>query len=72
MRWPYPRTPELGRKLPSVYSQGEIEFDRRVKEKFARGTSEVHLIAQLQNQGFLVNQTKSDWNSATITRGVII
>lgn len=72
MRWPYPRTPELGRNLPRDYQKGEVEFDRRVKAQFPRGTGEACLIAQLRNEGFLVDQTKSDCNSATITRGVVM
>lgn len=72
MRWPYPRTPKLGRNLPRDYQKGEAEFDRRVKAQFPRGTGEDCLVAHLRNEGFLVDQTQSDCNSATITQGVVI
>lgn len=71
MRWPYPRKPKLDRKLSSNYKEGEVEFDRRVKAHFPKGTNESELISQLQNEGFAVDQSKLDFNNAFITQGLI-
>lgn len=73
MRWPYPRTPALGRDLPSNYAEGERVFDARVKAKFRAGTSEAHLVEELQRQGFAVSSPAdgSDCTSATVTRGIV-
>ena len=73
MRGPYPRTPALGRGIPSNYAEGEKVFDARVKAKFPTGTSEARLVEELQNQGFVVRTSThiTDCRSATITRGLI-
>ena len=71
MRWPYPRTPTLGRGLPSNYAEGEKVFDRRVKARFPKGMLEADLVAELRDQGFSVGRDSADCKSATKPRGII-
>ena len=71
MRWPYPRTPHLGRDLPSKYAEGEKSFDERVKARFPIGTREADLVAELRNQGFSIDRDSADCKCATKTRGLI-
>lgn len=71
MRWPYPRTPLIGRNLPSNYDEGERIFDERVRATFPIGSSEAALIQALRRQGFSVDPGPR-WASATIKRGLII
>ena len=71
MRWPYPRTPELGKGLPAAYREGEKQFDRRVKTRFPIGSSENELIAQVVNEGFRLDRNGGPIRSATLTRGLI-
>lgn len=72
MRWPYPRTPELGKGLPATYEEGEREFDRRVKSQFPLGSCEDDLIAQVAEAGFRLDRSGRPIRSATLTRGLII
>jgi hypothetical protein len=74
MRWPYPRTPLLGRNLPSTFSEGEKVFDKRVKERFPIGTSETSVVDELEGQGFSVDPAPfaDEWRRATIRRGILI
>lgn len=72
MHWPYPRTPELGKELPTPYKEGEREFDRRVKSQFPIGSSEDELISQLASEGFRLNRGDGPVRSATLTQGLII
>ena len=71
MRWPYPRTPSLGRNLPSSSDEGEKEFDRRAKAKFPVGMREADLIEELRSQGFAINSNSIDCKTATKTRGIV-
>lgn len=71
MRWPYPRTPALGRDLPSNYAEGEKAFDERVKATFPIGMSEALLLQELRNQGFRCNASSPECKSATVTQGLI-
>jgi hypothetical protein len=71
MRWPYPRTPSIGRDLPPKYDEGERVFDERVKAEFPIGSSEARLIKALRSQGF-PPASSTDMASATITRGLIM
>ena len=52
MRWPYRRTPALGRNLPSSYEEGNRLFDERVRKAFPIGMDEADLIRKLRKQGF--------------------
>ena len=72
MRWPFPRTPALGRDLPANYVEAERVFDRRVKERFPRGTSEDTLKAEVLKQGFKLLPAYSNTQDATAYRGWII
>lgn len=74
VRWPYPRTPSLGRNLPSPFVDGEIAFDERVKAQFPKGTSEASVVDQLRGQGFSVADASSadGCRAATVTRGILI
>lgn len=72
MRWLYPRTPPIGRDLPSNYAEGERVFDERVKAEFPIGSSEAVLIKELHRQGFSVDLApKWAGAGATITKGLI-
>lgn len=72
MRWPYPRTPNLGKGLPSSVVEGEREFDRRVKAEFPVGSREADLIAQITAAGFVLDRSGAKWRSATLKRGLMI
>jgi len=72
MRWPYPRTPALGRGLPSNYAEGEKMFDARVKAMFPVGTPEARLVDALRRQGFAVESAhRPDCRSATVMKGLV-
>ena len=71
MRWPYPRTPSIGRDLPSNYDEGERAFDERVRARFPIGTSEACLVKELRSQGFSIVFSPK-MADATITRGLIM
>lgn len=74
MRWPYPRTPLLGRNLPSNFDEGEREFDQRVKVQFPVGTHEADVVEALRRQGFRVDPTSplDSCKSASIRQGLVI
>lgn len=73
MRWPYPRTPALGRNLPSNYAEGEKVFDARVKARFPKGMPEGDLVRDLRSEGFALSAPahEADCFSGTIARGLI-
>ena len=71
MRWPYPRTPALGRDLPSNYAEGEKVFNERVRTNFHIGMSESYLLTELRKQGFRCDPLRSDCKSASLMRGLI-
>ncbi len=74
LRWPYPRTPLLGRNLPSNFDQGEREFDRRVKAQFPVGTQEADVAEALRRQGFRWNPAipLDACRSMSIRQGIVI
>ena len=74
MRWPYPRTPALGRNLTSELPEAKCLFDQRVKAQFPVGSSETSLVEELRKQGFAIGRDyrRVDWRSASITRGMLI
>ncbi len=74
LRWPYPRTPELGRDLPSNFDEGERMFDRRVKAQFPVGSLEAEVVDQLRRQGFRLNPAPplDSCKSASIRQGFVI
>ncbi len=74
LRWPYPRTPELGRHLPSNFEEGEREFDQRVKAHFPVGTHEAEVVMALRRQGFRFDPASplDSCKSASIRQGIVI
>lgn len=52
---PLPRPPEIGRHLPSNFSEGENVFLERVKSHFPAQSNEDDMVYELKNQGFTVN-----------------
>jgi hypothetical protein len=44
--------PPIARNLPGVFSEGNIEFNRRVENLFPIGSSETGLVSELTSQGF--------------------
>src|SRR5947207_1140623 len=72
MRWPYPRTPSLGRNLPRLYAEAERVFDERVRAQFPIGMAEARLIGDLRSQGFRIGPEQCPSRMATITRGLIV
>ena len=74
MRWPYPRTPLLGRDLPSNFDEGERVFDQRVKAQFPVGIAESEVVDHLLRQGFRMNPASplDRCGSASIRQGLVI
>jgi len=74
MRWPYPRTPALGRNLPPLFAEAKKVFDERVKSQFPIGMTEARLVEDLRSQGFRVGpeQCPPSFRMAMITRGLIV
>lgn len=52
---PLPLLPEIARGLPSTFSDGEREFQRRVAVKFSGATTETELVTSLEKEGFTVD-----------------
>lgn len=64
------KLPELAVRLPSDFEQAQRLFDQRVKARFAVGTSEVTVKADVAAQGFriLPAATPSDFSMAVFER----
>ncbi len=58
--------PEIARKLPSSYTEGERVFDARLKQRFPVGTKADDVATDLRQQGFSV-QSDGDGGHATFS-----
>jgi hypothetical protein len=56
----YAMLPPMAKGLPSNVEKADAEFNRRVQNRFAIGSSEVKLFSELNRQGFRPNNEKGD------------
>lgn len=61
----------MGKALPASYSEGEREFDERIKSRFPLGSNEADLIAYVSADGFKLDRGGANFRSATLTRGMV-
>lgn len=49
---PYPFPPEIGRNLPAVFTEADLEFQQRLSDRYPLPVKESELLLDLEKQGF--------------------